>query len=329
VTTIDDRIAAGPSARALGRVPRLLIHPEDDAYPGCSLRTDVLLLRALLRMSGGVLVCTRPALNLLAARHAHPSVTVIGQEHTNFQSHRPRLNADIRRRYGALDALTVLTRGDARDYAALGDGPRVELIPNSVPELDGGVSTQEAPVVIAAGRLNRQKGFDLLLRAWKPVAERHPDWRLRIHGGGAEQAALEREIVALGIGGSAALAGRTRQLGAAMADASLFAFSSRFEGFGLVLVEAMGKGLPVVSFDCPHGPADIVSDGVDGRLVPPEDVDALTGALLELIEDPDRRRAMAAAARLKARRYALEEITPRWERLLAEIAGASNTLPAP
>ena len=222
-----------------------------------------------------------------------------------------------------------MTKGDARDYGGLPGGPRVELIPNSVPELDGGVSAQDAPLVVAAGRLNRQKGFDLLVRAWKPVAERHPDWRLRIYGGGVEKAALEREIAALGVGGSVELAGRTKRLGAAMAEASLFAFSSRFEGFGLVLVEAMGKGLPVVSFDCPRGPSDIVSDGEDGRLVPPKDVDAFADALMELIEDPNRRRAMAAAARLKARRYALEEITPRWERLLEELVGASNTLPAP
>ena len=323
VSAIEDRRAPTGLARVLGRLPSLLVHPEDYAYPWCSLWTDVLLLRVLRRMRGGVLVATRPALNLLAVRLAHPSVTVVGQEHMNFLAHRPRLTADIRRGYRGLDALTVLTADDARDYGAL--LPRVALIPDPVQELDGGVSGQEAKVVVAAGRLNSQKGFDLLIAAWEPVARAHPDWTLRIYGSGPERAELERRAAGMPI----ELAGRTKQLGAAMAQGSVFALSSRFEGFGLVLVEAMGKGLPVVSFDCPRGPADIISPGEDGLLVAPGDVDGFTAALLELIEDPARRRAMAAAARAKARRYDGPEIAPRWDALLADLADVTASLRAP
>ena len=188
VRALEDRRAPARAARLLGRLPSLLIHPEDFAYPWCSLWTDVQLLRGLRALRGGTLVATRPALNLLAARLAHPSVTVIGQEHLNFGAHRPRLAADIRRHYPRLDALTVLSSQDETDYRAL-LGDRVHRIANPVTELDGGVSDTRAPVVVAAGRLNVQKGFDLLIEAWRPVAERHPDWTLRIYGSGPERAA--------------------------------------------------------------------------------------------------------------------------------------------
>ncbi len=247
-------------------------------------------------------------------------MTVIGQEHLHYGAHRPRLAADIRRHYRRLDALTVLSAGDARDYGALLGG-RVAQIPNPVEELDGGVSDQSAAVVIAAGRLNTQKGFDLLIAAWEPVARAHPDWTLRIYGSGPEREALARRAAGLGV----ELPGRTGELGAAMAAGSLFALSSRWEGFGLVLVEAMGKGLPVVSFDCPRGPSDIVSDGEDGLLVAPEDVPGLTAALLALIEDPARRRRMAAAARATARRYAGTAIAPRWDALLRDLRVPGET----
>ena len=317
VRALDDRRAPRWPARALEALPSLLVHPDDYAYPWSTLRSDLLLVRELRSMRGGVLVTTRPAFNLLAARLAHPSVAVVGQEHTNFLVHRPRLMGDMRRSYSRLEALTVLSTGDARDYGAF--VPRVELMPNPVTALDGGISAQQEPVVVAAGRLNPQKGFDLLIAAWAPVRERHPDWRLRIYGSGPARAALEAQIAAASMDGAVALMGRTRRLGAAMAGASLFVLPSRFEGFGMVIVEAMGKGLPVVAFNCPRGPADIVSHDQDGLLVPCRDVEALSAAVLALIEDPERRRRLAAGALETARRYDASAIGRRWDALLAAV----------
>ena len=126
-------------------------------------------------------------------------------------------------------------------------------------------------------------------------------------------------IVERGLYDRVFLMGRTKRLGEAMADASLFVLSSRYEGFGMVIVEAMSKGLPVVSFDCPRGPGEIIRPGRDGILVPAGDVDGLADGMLELIEDVPRRRRYGAAALENARSYAVDSIAERWEELLRDL----------
>jgi glycosyltransferase involved in cell wall biosynthesis len=322
VSVLDDRVASRRRhERLLRALPSLLVHPEDYSYAGASLLTDLRLLRRLRSTAGEIVVSTRPAYALLAAAAAPPGAVLVAQEHMHLRAHRPALAADVRRRYHGLDAVVVLSEGDRADYAALLDGARtrVERIPNAVPPLGGGVARPEAQVVVAAGRLTRQKGFDLLIRAFAELAPRHPGWELRIYGGGKERDALERQVAAAGMANRISLMGSTRRLGAAFADASVFALSSRFEGFGMVLVEAMSCGLPVVSFDAPRGPADIITPGHDGVLVPPEDVGALAAALGELMSDPERRHAYGAAARESARAYEPGAIAARWDALLGEL----------
>jgi glycosyltransferase involved in cell wall biosynthesis len=318
VTTLDDRSRPrGRAERVLAALPSVLCHPEDYGYRAASLWTDVRLLRRLRGTGGDVVLATRPAWALLAAAAAPPDAVVVAQEHLNFHAHRPALAADVRRRYRDLDALVVLTEGDRADYGAV--SRRVVRIPNPTPRSAGGRAALDAPVVAAAGRLATQKGFDLLIRAFAPLARRHPGWTLRIYGGGPERVALETLIEAEGAAGRIVLMGPTRRLGEALAQASVFALSSRFEGFGLVILEAMSHGLPVVSFDCPRGPGEIVSPGRDGTLVPAGDVPGLSAALEELMTDRALRRAYGAAALETARAYDAAAIGERWEALLGEL----------
>jgi glycosyltransferase involved in cell wall biosynthesis len=313
--------ALAPRAGLLARLPSVLIHPEDYAYPWCNLQTDLALLRWLRDPGASVIVTTRPAFNLLAARLAPPGVVIVGQEHLHSAAHRPRLAADIRRHYPRLDALTVLTTHDERDYGALlaATPTRVARIPNPLPPGDRAPADRSSRTVVAAGRLNTQKGFDLLIEAFARVAAEEPDWRLRIYGSGPERDRLQVQIDALALGGRVELMGRTQHLGDAMAAASVFVLSSRFEGFGMVIVEAMAHGLPVVSFDCPHGPHDIVRAGRDGVLVPAEDVGALAAALLDLVRDPARRETLGEAALRRSRDFSVATIGPDFEGLLATL----------
>lgn len=112
---------------------------------------------------------------------------------------------------------------------------------------------------------------------------RHPDWQVRLFGGGPTQAALQKQIRDAGLHKHVLLMGRTDHPADEMARSSIFVLSSRYEGFGMVLIEALAVGLPIVSFDCPRGPSAIITPGVDGTLVPPEDVDSLAAAIIDLI----------------------------------------------
>jgi glycosyltransferase involved in cell wall biosynthesis len=310
-TALDDRRDTQPlMTRLLRRVPSVLVHPAENSRHW-SLWVDVQLARRLRRRSG-VLITTRPGLNLIAADLSPPGLVTIGLEQVNLEAWSSRLQAAMARFYPRLDAFVVLTESDRRAYAALlGGRPRLELIPNTARPLGGPAPDLASRCVVAAGRLTPQKGFDLLIAAFEQVATDHADWSLRIFGSGDRRDELQAMIDARGLA----------DIGADLAQASIFALSSRREGFPLILVEAMSKGLAVVSFACPTGPEQVIEDHANGILVPPLDASAFAAALRELIEDEPLRRRLGAAAAATASTYGIDAIGPRWEALLDELRG--------
>ena len=186
-------------------------------------------------------------------------------------------------------------------------------------------SQLDANTFVAAGRLTRQKGFDRLLSIWAEVSPQHPDWELLIYGSGRRKRQLRRRVCRLGLDGTARLMGYSPRLAEELAAASVYVMTSRYEGFPMVLLEAMSVGLPVVSFDLPTGPAEIVTNGVDGYVVPDGDGDALAAALVELMGDGDKRRAFGAAALEKAASYEPRAVAARFEALLDELAARRLT----
>jgi glycosyltransferase involved in cell wall biosynthesis len=245
----------------------------------------------------------------------------IAQEHLRYEAHDEALRRVLARHYRTLDAVVTTTRADAAAYRARMalPGVRVEAVPNIVPAPDCAPSDGTAPVIAAAGRLAPGKRFDLLLEAFSLVAGKVPDWRLRIYGGGAQQDRLQTMIDDLDLAGRAALMGPHTPIEPEFAKASVVVSASDAESFGMTLVEAMRCGVPVVSTDCPLGPAEIIRDGVDGRLVPVGDARALADVLVEVVEDGPGRRAMGRAALQSARRFDPGPVVARYELLFAEL----------
>jgi len=218
-----------------------------------------------------------------------------------------------------LDKFIVLTEEDKDSWTEL---TNIEVIPDPLTFDVGEVSPLTAKRVIAVGRYAYQKGFDLLLQAWAKIEKQFPDWQLAIYGMG-DRSPYENIAQQLGIDMNRChLNGSTQDIRKEYLDSSLFVFSSRFEGFGMVLIEAMACGLPVVSFDCPCGPKDIVRHQEDGLLVPAGDVDKLAEAMAQLIENEELRHQIAKNAICNVCRFQIKEIASRWKSLFESIVTA-------
>ncbi|MFV0130617.1 glycosyltransferase family 4 protein [Streptomyces sp. HMX112] len=307
------------------RRPAQVFPRGDGRWKQYSRLTDTRIAQHLRSLEADVVVGTRPGLNIHIARQARRGPVRVGQEHLTLDSHGYRLRREISHRYALLDAVTTVTEADARSYRTRLSlpGVRVDAVPNSVPAPSVEPADSTAKWVVAAGRLTRVKRYDLLVEAFSKVVAARPDWRLRIYGSGDatgnEKNALRALIEERGLHNHVFLMGPANPLEPEWVKGSVAAVTSRLESFGMTIVEAMRCGLPVVSTDCPHGPGEIIEDGVDGRLVPVGDVDAIAGALLELIQDDDLRRRTGQAALTAARRFDPARIAERHEALFAEL----------
>ena len=228
------------------------------------------------------------------------------------------------RKVKRLDTLVVLTETDRRAWPEL---KHVEAIPNPLFETPSPPNVPSEKRVILVGRYSYEKGIDMLLTAWSMVQRACPDWRLEIFGDG-DSTPYDNMLYDLKIDlRRCILNGRTSNVLLEYARSQLAVCSSRFEGFGMVIIEEMACGLPVVSFDCPWGPRSIISDGEDGLLIENGNIIKLAAGLIRLMRDDSLRQQMSRAAKGNTPWFKLEYIAEMWKGLFERIVNQEHQTP--
>lgn len=284
------------------------------------------LARGVAAHRPGVLVCAQVWTMEFVAELGLDDVMaggtrLVGQYHASFEAARlGRDAARLSRTYRNIDKFLLLTRTDAEAFRRLNYN-NTGWMPNALPaavEQEPDEDRREQLVSVVA-RYDDNKQLDHVLRAWAEVSPERPGWRLELYGEGPRRPDLEALVASLGIGGSARLMGVTHDVPDVLRRSALTVLSSRTEGLPLVLAESLACGAPAVTYDSAPGVREIVTDGVDGRVVLRDDVRGLAGAIAELVDDPARRREMGAAGRISARRFGRDEVLDRWEDLIGRV----------
>lgn len=210
-----------------------------------------------------------------------------------------------------LDRFVVLTESDKNDWAR--SLKNVSHIYNPKTFISQESSTLERKRCIAAGRLEKQKKFEDAISAWAFVAQRHPDWTLDIFGAGSLENKLKKLIAESGLEAKVRIMGFSKDIHKEMLDSSMLIMTSTFEGFPMALLEASECGVPMVSYDCPKGPAEIIKDGYNGFLIAPGDTQALAHAICRLIEDKELLKSMGKNSREGAKQFDIDRIMQQWQ----------------
>ncbi len=226
----------------------------------------------------------------------------------------------LRRRFYAYCSCLVVQSQGVRAFFSDIEKLKMQVIPNPVIPFNSGESVLESEksksankIVLAMGRLTEQKGFDLLLRAFAQIAQKNSDWFVEVWGEGPQRADLENLRDELGLHDRVRFPGLTQSSAKEMRRADLFVLTSRWEGFPNVICEAMVCGTPVISFNCPHGPREIIGHNIGGILVPENDVEALRASMESLMGDEEERDRMSAGAPEVVKRFELTKVMGMWE----------------
>lgn len=217
------------------------------------------------------------------------------------------------------DCFAVLTKEDKHKWGKYCSNVDFIYNPLLIDKKECDKKTENSKKVCAIGRLDKQKGYDLLIPAWTEVAKLHPDWTLNIYGDGPERDSLQELINQNGLQDKVILHGYCANIPEILSQSEIFAFPSRHEGFGNVLVEAMTYGVPPISFDCPCGPSEIIENGKSGIVVPYLDIDALITEVIRLIENPKERIRLSENAKVRSKDFSKSVIMDLWDKQIKQL----------
>ncbi|MDX3909608.1 MAG: glycosyltransferase family 4 protein [Sphingobium sp.] len=293
-------------------------------------RRILAIRRTLARLQPDIAISFLTKINvltLLATAGTRHRVIVSERNNPRAQQASASWNALLARLYPRADAIVMQTRASL-DCLPAKVRARAIVINNPIAMASPKLPPAEKHVLTAVGRLAYQKGFDLLIDAFATIAPKHPHWTLRIWGEGEMRPALEQQVARLGLTHRVELPGKSRNPESWVEQANVMVLSSRHEGFANVLGEAMAAGLPVVAFDCDFGPAEMISHGVDGLLVPAGDVAAMAVALSQVMADSALRERLGRAAKISSERFSPPRIIARWDALIEDVLEATISKPA-
>lgn len=299
----------------LAATPSCEIDPKAD--PAFNALVDREVAAELRHTSADVLVTTGPPLLHLATKFAPRASVIVHQEHRTSETRGEANRSLLLSAAHLADVIVVLTQKSAAWLQdALGEtAPRLEVLPNAAPSGCRSLSRRDMRTVVAAGRLVRQKQLDHLIAAFARAADDHPGWTLRIFGAGPDAGRLRQLVTRSRLSNQVMLMGLSHHMTREWSTAAIGALTSRHEGFPLVMLEGMASGVPFVSYDCPNAPGEIITNEVDGILVPQDDVDAFAAALSRLMGDDDARNRMGDAAMHRVRAFDPKWLAAEWTRV--------------
>lgn len=264
--------------------------------------------------------CTDGSIKISEYHFSHEKYIVkyggspLGNAYARFRTKR------LEKAAARLSKFVVLTKADKADWEKV--VPGTESIYNPLTFKSEKTAELQNRKCIAAGRLVSQKNFGDMIEAWRTVAASYPDWTLEIYGNGKQREALEKQIHGSGLDGKVKLMGNSSAIREHMLESSCLIMSSRYEGFPMVLLEAVETGLPMVSYDCPKGPAEIISDGENGYLVPHGNTEALAARICDVIGDDGLRRRFGAKSKETAAKFSIDSIMAQWKKLFESLVSA-------